>query len=105
MILELLCTKYMYIIKKMAYQFKDGIPVPNAPPTTKIYAGESQHKLIMGTLPFRSSPKFASKLLYTTHNLIIIIAMISIGLTAMSLPLRYSITFSVCLRFHLNLQW
>ena len=29
----------------------------------------------------------------------------SIGLTAMSLPLCYSITFSVCLRFHRNLQW
>ena len=43
--------------------------------------------------------------LYTTHNLISIIAMISKGLTAISLPLRYSITFSVCIRFHRNLQW
>ena len=38
-------------------------------------------------------------------NLISTIALISIGLTAMSLPLRYSITLSVCLRFHRNLQW
>ena len=43
--------------------------------------------------------------LYTSHNLISIIALIPIGLTAMSLPLRYSITFSVCLRFNRNLQW
>ena len=42
---------------------------------------------------------------YTTQNLISIIALISIGLTAMSLPLRYSITCSVCLRFHRHLQW
>ena len=41
----------------------------------------------------------------TTHNLISIIALISIGLTAMSLLLRYSIAFSVCLRYHRNLQW
>ena len=44
-------------------------------------------------------------IIYTTHNLISIIALISIGLTAMSLPLRYSITASVCLRFHRNSQW
>ena len=43
--------------------------------------------------------------IYTTHNLISIIALISTGLTAMSLSLRYSITSSVCLRFHRNLQW
>ena len=42
---------------------------------------------------------------YTTHNLISIIALISIGLTAMSLPLRSSITLSVCFRFLRNLQW
>ena len=42
---------------------------------------------------------------YTTHNLISIIALISIGLTAMSLLLHYSITVTVCLRFHRNLQW
>ena len=34
---------------------------------------------------------------YTTHNLISIIALISKGLTAMSLPLRYSITLIKCL--------
>ena len=38
--------------------------------------------------------------MYTTHNFISIIVLISIGLTAMGLPLRYSINFSVCLRFH-----
>ena len=37
------------------------------------------------------------QLTYTTHNLISIIALISIGLTAMSLPLRSSITLSICL--------
>ena len=41
----------------------------------------------------------------STHNFVSIIALITIALTAMSLPLRYSITFSVCLRFHRNLQW
>ena len=46
-----------------------------------------------------------AKIKYTTHNLISIIELISIGLTAMSPPLRYSITFCVCLRFHRNLQW
>ena len=40
----------------------------------------------------------------TTHNLISIIVLISLGLIAMSLSLRYSITFSVCLRLQFFMQ-